>query len=173
VFGSWGGKRAVDYRRQFNITPAMANGTAVNICTMVFGNRGDDSGTGVGFTRDPGTGENVLYGKMNAVAQVRTSVEMEKQGIITKAQALLRVAPDSLGVQVDLVLGEPFQVDAAGRRREVAQVGGKFNDQCHLRLDPGAGRLHPDTFGFKRLVESAQFGTEIARDLVAVAGIEL
>ncbi|WP_295428077.1 PEP/pyruvate-binding domain-containing protein, partial [uncultured Thiodictyon sp.] len=41
VFGSWGGKRAVDYRRQFNITPAMANGTAVNICTMVFGNRGD------------------------------------------------------------------------------------------------------------------------------------
>jgi len=50
----------------------------------------------VGFTRDPGTGENVLYGKMNAVAQVRTSVEMEKQGIITKAQALLRVAPESL-----------------------------------------------------------------------------
>jgi pyruvate,orthophosphate dikinase len=165
VFASWGGKRAVDYRRQFGITPAMANGTAVNICTMVFGNRGDDSGTGVGFTRDPGTGENVLYGeylvnaqgedvvagirtpkplsslkadlpemakqldalrdrleshykevqdfeftiernilyclqtrngKMNAVAQVRTSVEMEKQGIITKAQALQRVAPDSL-----------------------------------------------------------------------------
>lgn len=63
VFGSWGGKRAVDYRRQFNITPAMANGTAVNVCTMVFGNRGDDSGTGVGFTRDPGTGENVLYGE--------------------------------------------------------------------------------------------------------------
>lgn len=40
VFGSWGGKRAVDYRREFNITPDMANGTAVNICTMVFGNRG-------------------------------------------------------------------------------------------------------------------------------------
>uniref|UniRef100_UPI002600DC9F PEP/pyruvate-binding domain-containing protein n=1 Tax=uncultured Thiodictyon sp. TaxID=1846217 RepID=UPI002600DC9F len=69
VFASWGGKRAVDYRRQFGITPAMANGTAVNICTMVFGNRGDDSGTGVGFTRDPGTGENVLYGEYLVNAQ--------------------------------------------------------------------------------------------------------
>jgi len=42
VFGSWRGKRAVDYRREFHITPEMANGTAVNICTMVFGNKGDD-----------------------------------------------------------------------------------------------------------------------------------
>ena len=62
VFKSWMGKRAVDYRRQFNITPEMAYGTAVNICTMVFGNMGTDSATGVGFTRDPGTGENILYG---------------------------------------------------------------------------------------------------------------
>ncbi len=62
VFKSWMGKRAVDYRRQFNITPEMANGTAVSICTMVFGNMGTDSATGVGFTRDPGTGENILYG---------------------------------------------------------------------------------------------------------------
>ncbi|MEW6388244.1 MAG: pyruvate, phosphate dikinase [Thermodesulfobacteriota bacterium] len=62
VFKSWMGKRAVDYRRQFNITPDMALGTAVNICTMVFGNMGTDSATGVGFTRDPGTGDNVLYG---------------------------------------------------------------------------------------------------------------
>ena len=62
VLKSWMGKRAVDYRRQFNITPDLANGTAVNICTMVFGNMGNDSATGVGFTRDPGNGENVLYG---------------------------------------------------------------------------------------------------------------
>jgi pyruvate, orthophosphate dikinase len=50
VFRSWGGKRAVDYRRQFKITPQMANGTAANVCTMVFGNMGNDSATGVGFT---------------------------------------------------------------------------------------------------------------------------
>src|SRR5512135_923538 len=69
VFRSWMGKRAVDYRKQFKITKDMANGTAVNICTMVFGNMGDDSGTGVGFTRNPGTGENVIYGEYLTNAQ--------------------------------------------------------------------------------------------------------
>jgi pyruvate,orthophosphate dikinase len=69
VFRSWNGKRAIDYRKQFKITPAMANGTAVNICTMVFGNMGNDSGTGVGFTRNPGTGENQIYGEYLVNAQ--------------------------------------------------------------------------------------------------------
>jgi len=165
VFNSWMGKRAVDYRREFGITKDMANGTAVNICTMVFGNRGNDSATGVAFTRNPGTGENKLYGeylvnaqgedvvagirtpkpidkltdempemarqlaelrdrleshyheiqdfeftiergtlyclqtrngKMNAVAMVRTSVEMVEEGLIDKKQALLRIDPDHL-----------------------------------------------------------------------------
>ena len=162
VFRSWSGKRAVDYRREFKITPDMANGTAVNICTMVFGNRGNDSATGVAFTRNPGTGEDKLYGeylvnaqgedvvagirtpkpihqlavempemarqldqlrdrleahykevqdfeftiergvlyslqtrngKMNAVAMVRTSVEMVRAGLISREQALLRINP--------------------------------------------------------------------------------
>ncbi|MBI4983810.1 MAG: pyruvate, phosphate dikinase, partial [Rhodocyclales bacterium] len=69
VFRSWNGKRAIDYRKQFKITPAMANGTAVNVCTMVFGNMGNDSGTGVGFTRNPGTGENLIYGEYLVNAQ--------------------------------------------------------------------------------------------------------
>ncbi len=69
VFRSWEGKRAVDYRREFKITPAMANGTAVNVCTMVFGNMGEDSATGVAFTRDPGTGENTLFGEYLVNAQ--------------------------------------------------------------------------------------------------------
>ncbi len=165
VFNSWMGKRAVDYRKQFNITPDMANGTAVNIQTMVFGNRGENSATGVAFTRNPGTGENKLFGeylvnaqgedvvagirtpkpidqmtaempqlakelaelrdklethyheiqdfeftiergrlfclqtrngKMNAIATVRTSVEMERAGLIDKQQALLRIQPELL-----------------------------------------------------------------------------
>lgn len=165
VFDSWMGKRAVDYRREFKITPEMANGTAVNICTMVFGNRGNDSATGVGFTRNPATGENLMYGeylvnaqgedvvagirtpkpldymlqempdlfrqlqelrakleshyhevqdfeftiekstlyclqtrngKMNTTAMVRSSVEMEKEGLISRQQALLRITPESL-----------------------------------------------------------------------------
>lgn len=73
VFNSWMGKRAVDYRREFKITPEMANGTAVNVVAMVFGNMGDEgenwSATGVGFTRDPATGENVLYGEYLTNAQ--------------------------------------------------------------------------------------------------------
>jgi len=69
VFRSWMGKRAVDYRREFHITPAMANGTAVNICTMVFGNMGDDCATGVGFTRNPGTGDNEMFGEYLTNAQ--------------------------------------------------------------------------------------------------------
>jgi pyruvate,orthophosphate dikinase len=69
VFRSWMGKRAIDYRREFRITPDIANGTAVNVCTMVFGNMGFDSATGVAFTRDPGTGENLLYGEYLVNAQ--------------------------------------------------------------------------------------------------------
>lgn len=69
VFNSWMGKRAVDYRREFKITPELANGTAVNVVTMVFGNLGNDCATGVGFTRDPGTGENVMYGEYLINAQ--------------------------------------------------------------------------------------------------------
>ncbi len=89
VFDSWAGKRAVDYRREFKITPAMANGTAVNVQTMVFGNLGNDCATGVGFTRSPATGENEMYGDylVNAqgedvVAGIRTPKpvhEMEKE----------------------------------------------------------------------------------------------
>ena len=60
VFRSWNGKRAIDYRRQNKISDDL--GTAVNVVAMVFGNRGEDSGTGVAFTRDPATGEKVPYG---------------------------------------------------------------------------------------------------------------
>lgn len=60
VFKSWHGKRAVDYRNAARISHDL--GTAVNIVTMVFGNMGDDSGTGVAFTRNPATGARELYG---------------------------------------------------------------------------------------------------------------
>lgn len=87
VFRSWHNDRAIVYRRTEKIPDEI--GTAVNIQAMVFGNLGFDCGTGVAFTRDPSTGENVLYGEylMNAqgedvVAGVRTPVpisELEKQ----------------------------------------------------------------------------------------------
>ena len=87
VFKSWFGKRAVDYRNATGIPHDL--GTAVNVVTMVFGNMGWDSGTGVAFTRDPATGEKKLYGEylLNAqgedvVAGIRTPkpiAEMEKE----------------------------------------------------------------------------------------------
>src|SRR5437773_3064418 len=67
VFASWFGKRARDYR-DYNKIPHDL-GTAVNVVTMVFGNMGNDSGTGVAFTRDPNTGEKTLYGEYLTNAQ--------------------------------------------------------------------------------------------------------
>jgi len=82
VFKSWNGKRAVDYRRHEGIPDNL--GTAVNIVTMVFGNMGNDSGTGVAFTRNPSTGEKKVYGEylINAqgedvVAGIRTPQKVE------------------------------------------------------------------------------------------------
>jgi pyruvate,orthophosphate dikinase len=69
VFSSWETPRAITYRKEYKITPEMADGTAVNIVTMVFGNIGENSGTGVAFTRDPGTGENIFYGEFLQTAQ--------------------------------------------------------------------------------------------------------
>ena len=67
VFQSWFGKRARDYREYNKIAHDL--GTAVNVMSMVFGNMGDDSGTGVAFTRDPNTGEHVLFGEYLTNAQ--------------------------------------------------------------------------------------------------------
>ncbi len=77
VFGSWMNERAIAYRKLYNIPESI--GTAVNVQSMVFGNMGNDSSTGVMFTRDPSTGDNEFYGEylMNAqgedvVAGIRT-----------------------------------------------------------------------------------------------------
>ncbi len=85
VFKSWMGERAVEYRKYYKITPEIAQGTAVNIVSMVFGNMGDYSSTGVVFTRDPESGEKRLYGEFlrnaqgeDVVAGVRTPEHIDK-----------------------------------------------------------------------------------------------
>ena len=77
VFGSWMNDRAIVYRRKYDIPSEW--GTAVNVQAMVYGNTGDNSGSGVAFTRDPATGEKVFYGEFlinaqgeDVVAGVRT-----------------------------------------------------------------------------------------------------
>ena len=99
VFNSWMGNKAVEYRRIERITGL--KGTAVNVQAMVFGNTGNNSGTGVAFTRDPNTGENEFYGDylINAqgedvVAGIRTPepISQLKRG---DAQGLRPVAARS------------------------------------------------------------------------------
>ncbi|MCS6788770.1 MAG: pyruvate, phosphate dikinase, partial [Aigarchaeota archaeon] len=82
VFRSWNNPRAVEYRRYYKISDEL--GTAVNIQVMVFGNFGLNSGTGVGFTRDPSTGERKLYGEYlpyaqgeDVVAGIRTPMHID------------------------------------------------------------------------------------------------
>ena len=81
VFESWNNQRAIVYRRLNNIPDDL--GTAVNVQSMVFGNQGEDSATGVAFTRNPSTGEKVLYGELlfnaqgeDIVAGIRTPLPM-------------------------------------------------------------------------------------------------
>jgi pyruvate, orthophosphate dikinase len=83
VFQSWDNRRAQDYRRRNRISDAL--GTAVNVQAMVFGNKGDDSGTGVAFTRDPSTGEKRPYGDYlqnaqgeDVVAGIRNTVPLDE-----------------------------------------------------------------------------------------------
>ncbi|MDP2668152.1 MAG: pyruvate, phosphate dikinase [Nitrosopumilaceae archaeon] len=85
VFNSWMGERALVYREKNNITKDIADGTAVNVVTMVFGNMGNDSSTGVIFTRNPGDGTNKIFGEylINAqgedvVAGIRTPKQVDE-----------------------------------------------------------------------------------------------
>jgi pyruvate,orthophosphate dikinase len=89
VFDSWNAPRAVLYRRQERIPADL--GTAVNICSMVFGNVGMDSGTGVAFTRDPGSGHQGIYGDYlqnaqgeDVVAGIRNTLPLERLEEIDK-----------------------------------------------------------------------------------------
>jgi pyruvate,orthophosphate dikinase len=90
VFNSWNADRAILYRRQERIPADL--GTAVNVVTMVFGNMGMDSGTGVAFTRDPGTGAQGVYGDYlqnaqgeDVVAGIRNTVPLQDLETIDKA----------------------------------------------------------------------------------------
>jgi pyruvate,orthophosphate dikinase len=98
VWRSWNLKKAVDYRRVNRIPDTL--GTGVNVVAMVFGNMGDDSGTGVAFTRDPSTGEKCFYGEFlinaqgeDVVAGIRTPLRIEEMARHLPAayEELLRV----------------------------------------------------------------------------------
>ncbi len=107
VWRSWMIRRAVDYRRQYNIpeTP----GTAVNVCAMVFGNLGPDSGTGVAFTRDPSTGERRFYGEFLVDAQGEDVVSGIRTPLAISDMALLWPGPYAQLMQVQETLERHFR----------------------------------------------------------------
>ncbi len=121
VFKSWNGKRAIDYRRQNKISDDL--GTAVNIVAMVFGNRGDDSGTGVAFTRDPATGEKVPYGDYLANAQ--------GEDVVAGIRNTLPLAK----------LGEIDPTSYAGLREVMGTLEHHYRDMCDIEFTIEKGRL--------------------------------
>ena len=145
VFDSWNSKRAVDYRR-FNKIPDNW-GTAVNVMEMVFGNMGEDSGTGVAFTRNPNTGEHALFGEYLSNAQGEDVVA----GIRTpeKISDLARRQP---------AVYEQFKEIAARLERY-------YRDVQDLEFTVERGKLFMlQTRSAKRTAEAA---VKIALDLVA------
>jgi len=121
VFGSWNGKRAIDYRRQNKISDDL--GTAVNVVAMVFGNRGDDSGTGVAFTRDPSTGEKVPYGDYLPNAQGEDVVA---------------------GIRNTLPLTQLEQIDPTsytGLREVMQTLEQHYRDMCDIEFTIEKGKL--------------------------------
>ena len=144
VFASWFGKRARDYRKNQQIPDDL--GTAVNVVTMVFGNMGDDSGTGVAFTRDPNTGAKVLFGEYLTNAQGEDVV------------AGIRTAPKIAQMQTDMpdVYAE-FQ-------RIGQQLETHYRDVQDLEFTIERGRLYMlQTRSAKRTAAAA---VRIAADMV-------
>jgi pyruvate,orthophosphate dikinase len=160
VFNSWNNKRAVDYRRLYKIPDDW--GTAVNVQSMVFGNKGETSATGVAFTRDPATGERVRYGDFlinaqgeDVVAGIRNtepignlkdempSVADELEGIMQKLEGHYR---DMLDIEFTIELGELWMLQARVGKRTAAsslriavdmvKEGLITRDEALLRIDP-------------------------------------
>lgn len=137
VFRSWNTPRAVTYRRINGIRGLL--GTAVNIQSMVFGNMGDDSGTGVAFTRDPTTGANKLYGEFminaqgeDVVAGIRTPLPIEEmkkwrpkihQELLRIKRSLEAQYKDMQDIEFTIERGKLFMLQTrTGKRTGVAAV---------------------------------------------------
>jgi len=142
VLRSWNNARAKEYRRFYHISEDL--GTAVNVQTMVFGNSGETSGSGVGFTRNPSTGENILFGEYlpdsqgeDVVAGVRTPMGLDKMD------------PRVLG-----------QLKDVGKKLE-----GHFRDMQDFEFTVEDGRLY--TLQTRNGKRTAQAAVKIAVDMAA------
>ena len=160
VFSSWGNDRAVAYRRLYDIPDTW--GTAVNVQTMVYGNTGDDSGTGVAFTRNPASGENVFYGEFlvnaqgeDVVAGVRTPRPVEElkevfphvhEQLLEVRQTLESELRDMQDFEFTIERGRLFMLQTRNGKRtglaairiavDMADEGLISPDEALMRIDP-------------------------------------
>jgi pyruvate, orthophosphate dikinase len=174
VFGSWDNKRAQDYRRKNKISDDL--GTAVNVQTMVFGNRGDDSGTGVVFTRDPATGakaptgdylpnaqgEDVVAGIRNTlpVADMEQTQPAAWKALVKNLTRLEKHFRDMCDVEFTVEQRQLWMLQTrVGKRTANAEwiIAADMVDEKLINRDTGVLRLSPNRLDelFKPVIERA------------------
>ncbi|GAA4045112.1 pyruvate, phosphate dikinase [Nonomuraea soli] len=161
VFDSWNSERAVLYRRQERIPADL--GTAVNICSMVFGNCGDDSGTGVAFTRDPASGRQGVYGDYlsnaqgeDVVAGIRNTISLQEleeldKGAYDELMAIMATLEnhyrDLCDIEFTVERGKLWMLQTrVGKRTAAAafRIATQLVDQGLIDLDEALRRVNGD-----------------------------
>ena len=161
VWKSWTLKKAVDYRRVNNIPETI--GTAVNVVSMVFGNLGDDSGTGVAFTRNPSTGERRFYGEFlvnaqgeDVVAGIRTPLSIDEMArLLPEAYKELRATEERLerhfrdmqDIEFTVERGRLFLLQTRTGKRTAAaalRIATDMVDEGLIDLPAAVHRVAPD-----------------------------
>ena len=189
VFGSWDNKRAVDYRRKNKIDDSL--GTAVNVQSMVFGNKGDDSGTGVAFTRNPANGDPQPYGDYlpnaqgeDVVAGIRNTLALDQMAEV-QPQAwrelqehmrnLERRYRDMCDIEFTVEQGKLWLLQTrVGKRTAFAEWVMAFDmlDEDLVGLDTAVLRLDANRLEelFKKVIEPGTKAESIAGGLNASPG---
>ena len=189
VFESWNADRAILYRRQERIPADL--GTAVNVVAMVFGNLGDDSGTGVAFTRDPGTGAQGVYGDYlqnaqgeDVVAGIRNTVPLQDLERLDKASydQLMQIMrtlenhyKDLCDIEFTIERGKLWMLQTrVGKRTAAAafRIATQLVDQGLIDMDEAVNRVSGDELArlmFPRFDVSGEV-TRIAKAISASPG---
>jgi len=189
VFGSWDNKRAIDYRRKNKIDDAL--GTAVNVQSMVFGNKGDDSGTGVAFTRNPANGDNHPYGDYLANAQgedvvagIRNTLALDEMGQVQPQawellqrhmQTLEQHYKDMCDIEFTVEQGKLWLLQTrVGKRTAFAEwvIGFDMLDEGLIDVDTAILRLDANRLEelFKKVIAPGTKAEPIATGLNASPG---
>ena len=189
VWRSWTLKKAVDYRRVHGISESL--GTGVNVVAMVFGNMGDDSGTGVAFTRDPSTGERRFYGEFlinaqgeDVVAGIRTPLDIDEMArrlpgaydeLIATQDRLERHYCDMQDIEFTVERGKLFLLQTrSGKRTAMAalRIATEMVAETLIDRQVAVRRVQPDQLDqlLHPIIDGAVRATPIVKGLPASPG---